>query len=139
MSDYRYFEMGEGDKDYWRTCGPLVEFRTKAGEWERSVLPLPMFLGEVAEFGREITPPDETSEHGHTFFLWGQGPHPYDVPTDPIPEVFSNGCDGGTVSFDDFQLDLDAAEGFAERILNAVRWQRSQMSGSVTPERGEKQ
>lgn len=55
MTEYRYFELGEGDKDYWRTFGPRVEFRTQMGEWALSVLSLPMFLEEVAEFGREIT------------------------------------------------------------------------------------
>lgn len=76
----------------------------------------------------DVVQPDEVWERdGETIALFGQGPCvPYDQPIDPIPSVYASY--GEIEPGGDYRMSLDEAERYAERILNAVRWQRAQLA-----------
>lgn len=73
-----------------------------------------------------IIPPDEVSDYyGLPSARFGQTVHSYDEPSDPVPAVYVSGHGGGEVQTGEYRGDLDEAEQYAARILNAVRWQRA--------------
>lgn len=74
----------------------------------------------------EIVEPDEVSDYyGLPSARFGQTVHSYDEPCDPIPTVYVSGHGGGEVQTGEYRGDLDEAEQYAARIVNAVRWQRA--------------
>lgn len=75
-----------------------------------------------------ITQPAEVYEReGMPTARFGQAPGvPYGEWIDPIPSVYASGWNGGEIDLPDMRMSLDEAEQYAQRILNAVRYQRAQ-------------
>lgn len=71
----------------------------------------------------DIVEPDEMlTLHGDQVALWGQCVVPQGEPFDPVPSVYAS---RGEIETSEYRFDLDEAERYAARILNAVRWQRA--------------
>lgn len=87
---------------------------------------------ESALAGQPIIEPDDVSDYyGQPCARWGQCVIPADEERDPVPTVYAHAHGGGQVELEGFRLSLDVAEQFAARVLNAVRYQRAQLSPST--------
>lgn len=66
--------------------------------------------------------PDEMFDHEGPVARWGQCVVPAGTPIDLIPSVYAS---HGEIETGDYRFDLDQAEQYAARIVEAVRWQRA--------------